>query len=372
MVKAGFVGWRGMVGSVLMERMLKENDFTGFEPLFFTTSQVGQKGPDIGVDIPLLEDAYSIDKLSDMDIIVSCQGGGYTNKVYPELRKSGWNGYWVDAASSLRMADDSIIVLDPVNRNIIDQGLSSGIKNYIGGNCTVSLMLMGLGGLFEAGLVEWITSMTYQSASGAGAKNIKELLAQMSQIGKASDSYLQDPAAAILDLDRTVSSLIRDDKFPTSEFGAPLAGSLIPWIDAPVADGQTKEEWKGFSETNKILGLSEKPIPVDGLCVRVGAMRCHSQGFTVKLNKDVPLSDLEALIKGHNDWVKYIPNEKEATLKELSPAAVSGELTVPVGRMHKMNLGPEYLTLFSVGDQLLWGAAEPIRRAFKIILEELS
>ncbi len=371
MVKVGFIGWRGMVGSVLMERMLSEKDFNGFEPLFFSTSQAGQKGPDIGVATPPLADAYDIKSLSTMDVIVTCQGGSYTTKVHPELRAAGWEGYWIDAASTLRMNKDSIIVLDPVNKSVIDNGLVSGIKDYIGGNCTVSLMLMALGGLFEKDLVEWLTSMTYQAASGAGAKNMRELVKQMQITGNASPD-LDNLSSAILDLDRTITSTLRNETFPIQNFGAPLAASLIPWIDAPMENGQTKEEWKGISETNKILGREDSPIPIDGQCVRIGSMRCHSQAFTIKLKKDIPLDEIQNIISSHNDWVKFVPNEKSATLAELTPAAVTGTLTVPVGRVRKMNLGNEYLTAFSVGDQLLWGAAEPVRRMIKIVLEHLG
>jgi aspartate-semialdehyde dehydrogenase len=372
MKRVGFVGWRGMVGSVLMERMLAEKDFQGFEPLFFTTSQVGQQGPDIGMPIPLLEDAHDIKKLSALDILVTCQGGDYTGKVYKELRAAGWKGYWLDAASTLRMERDSIIVLDPVNRDVIDRGLAAGIKDYIGGNCTVSLMLMGLGGLFHQGLIQWMTSMTYQASSGAGAKNMRELVAQMKALGDGSQDELAKPASAILDLDRKITAMLRDGSMPTENFGAPLAASLIPWIDRAVEQGQTREEWKGLVETNKILGRESNPIPIDGICVRVGAMRCHSQALTIKLTKDVPLNELIDIIAKDNQWVKVVDNTKEESLKHLTPAAVSGTLTVPVGRIHKMNIGPEYLTCFTVGDQLLWGAAEPIRRILKIVLEYLG
>jgi len=369
MIRVGFVGWRGMVGSVLMERMLAERDFKGFEPLFFTTSQVGQKGPDIGVAIAPLEDAHDIKKLSTLDIIVTCQGGDYTGSVYKQLRAAGWKGYWIDAASTLRMEKESIIVLDPINRDVIDRGLTSGIQDYIGGNCTVSLMLMALGGLFHKGLIEWMTSMTYHASSGAGAKNMRELVAQMAGIGQASQAELAQPASAILDLDRKVTATLRDGSMATEHFGAPLAANLIPWIDRVVDQGQTREEWKGLVETNKILGRESNPIPIDGLCVRIGAMRCHSQALTIKLTKDAPLDELVAIIAADNQWVKVVANTKEETLKELTPAAVSGTLTVPVGRIHKMNIGPDYLTCFTVGDQLLWGAAEPIRRILEIVLQ---
>jgi len=372
MLKVGFVGWRGMVGSVLMERMVAEKDFNGFEPLFFSTSQAGQPGPDIGISAPLVEDAYRTDLLTSMDIIISCQGGGYTTKIHTELRQSGWQGYWIDAASTLRMESDSIIILDPVNRHVIDTALSKGIKSYIGGNCTVSLMLMALGGLFEKDLIEWATSMTYQAASGAGANNMRELVAQMRVIGDQAQALLDDPATAILSLDRKVTSAVRSEALPTEFFGVPLAASLIPWIDRAMESGQTREEWKGFVETNKILGRSENPVPIDGQCVRIGAMRCHSQAFTIKLKKDLPLDEIEGFLAANSEWVKIVPNDKEATIHELTPAKVSGTLTVPIGRIRKLNMGPEYLTAFSVGDQLLWGAAEPLRRMLRILLEHLA
>ncbi len=372
MLNVGFVGWRGMVGSVLMERMLAENDFTGFEPLFFTTSQVGQQGPEIGLETPPLEDAYNIKTLATMDIVVSCQGGGYTEKAYTELRGKGWQGYWIDAASTLRMNKDSIIVLDPVNRKVIDRALADGVKNYIGGNCTVSLMLMALAGLFENDIIDWITSMTYQASSGAGANNMRELIAQMRALGDAGAKQLDNPASAILELDRNITSTLNSDGFPIDYFGAPLAGSLIPWIDKAMENGQTKEEWKGLVETNKILGREDNPAPVDGQCVRIGTMRCHSQAFTIKLKRDIPLVELEEMLRAQNEWVRIVPNDKESSLKALSPAAVSGTLTVPVGRIRKLNLGPDYLTAFTVGDQLLWGAAEPLRRMLRILLEHIG
>ncbi|RUM40253.1 MAG: aspartate-semialdehyde dehydrogenase [Desulfobulbus sp.] len=369
MKKVGIIGWRGMVGSVLMERMRAENDFQGFESMFFSTSQAGQAGPKINGTTYELMDAHNVGLLQDMDVILSCQGGGYTSKVYPELRNNGWSGYWIDAASTLRMEKDSVIVLDPVNRKVIDQAMAAGIKDYIGGNCTVSLMLMGLAGLFEKGWVEWITSQTYQAASGAGAKNMRELVSQMRMIGENSASLLDDPATAILDVDRNVIETVRSPEYPTENFGAPLAASLIPWIDRAMENGQTREEWKGVSETNKILGREDNPIPIDGCCVRISAMRCHSQAFTIKLNQDVPLAEIEAAIAGQNEWVYLVPNSKEETLKELTPARVTGTLDIPVGRLRKMNLGAEYLSAFSVGDQLLWGAAEPVRRMLNIVLE---
>ncbi len=371
MLKVGFVGWRGMVGSVCMERMRTENDFQYFDFLFFSTSQAGTKGPWIGRDIPPVEDAFDYRRLSQMDVILSCQGGDYTQQCYPQLRKSGWKGYWIDAASTLRMADHSIIILDPVNRAVIESALSRGVKDFIGGNCTVSLMLMALGGLFARDLVEWMTSMTYQAASGAGAKNMRELVLQMKTIGDDASEFL-DPGAAILDLDRRVTECLRRNEHPTVNFGAPLAGSLIPWIDRAMPNGQTREEWKGFAETNKILGRSDQLVPIDGQCVRVGAMRCHSQAFTIKLRQDISVEKVIQLLAAHNPWVKIVPNEKEATLRELNPAVVSGTLSVPVGRIRKLNLGPHYMTAFSVGDQLLWGAAEPLRRMLHILLEYLQ
>jgi aspartate-semialdehyde dehydrogenase len=348
-----------------MDRMTAEEDFRHFEAVYFSTSQVGQEGPDGTKLLP----ADSIDELKKLDCILTTQGGDYTAAVYSKLRGAGWTGYWIDAASTLRMADDSIIILDPVNCDVIRDGLKRGVKTYVGGNCTVSLMLMAISGLFRAKLVEWISSMTYQAASGAGAKNMRELIEQMAVItGKAGDQ-LKDPASAILDLDRNVTATIRAAGFPTGNFGAPLAASLIPWIDKPVADGQTREEWKGMVEANKILGC-QPPIPVDGVCVRVGAMRCHSQGLTIKLKKDVPLPEIEQLIAADHPWARIVPNNKEATLAELTPAAVSGTLLTPIGRLRKMKLGPEFLTGFTVGDQLLWGAAEPLRRMLRILLDK--
>ncbi|SPD75408.1 aspartate-semialdehyde dehydrogenase, NAD(P)-binding [uncultured Desulfobacterium sp.] len=371
MLRVGLVGWRGMVGSVLMSRMVDEKDFRGFEPTFFTTSNVGGKGPNIGLDIPPLRDAFDIDSLFSQEIIVTCQGGDYTKKVYPQLRNAGWDGYWIDSASALRMSDESIIVLDPVNRSVIDFGLSAGTKTFVGGNCTVSLMLMALSGLFASGHIEWISSMTYQAASGAGAKHMKELISQMAVIGEVSKPLLNDPASTAIELDDIVTKKMRGLAFPVENFLAPLAGSLIPWIDTAMESGQTREEWKGGVEANKIL-QTEKPIPVDGLCVRVGSMRCHSQALTIKLNKDVPLDEIADMISKGNEWVNLVPNNKEATLKSLTPAAVNGTLTVPIGRLRKMLMGPEFVTAFTVGDQLLWGAAEPIRRILRIIVERLT
>ncbi|MCX2781468.1 aspartate-semialdehyde dehydrogenase [Microbulbifer thermotolerans] len=371
MQKVGFIGWRGMVGSVLMGRMLEENDFAHIpEPVFFSTSNAGGKGPDIGREVARLGDAYDLDALAELDAIVSCQGGDYTKAVFPKLRDKGWQGYWIDAASSLRMEDDAIIVLDPVNRDVIDRGIDAGVKNFIGGNCTVSLMLMALGGLFKADLVEWVSAMTYQAASGAGAKNMRELIAQMGAIRDGVAHELEDPASAILEIDRKVAGTMRSADFPTREFGAPLAGSLLPWIDTQLENGQSREEWKAQVEANKILG-TERTVPVDGTCVRIGAMRCHSQAFTVRLKKDLPMADIEQLIGTANDWVKVIPNEREATLQRLTPTAVTGKLDVPVGRLRKLNMGPEYLNAYTVGDQLLWGAAEPLRRVLLILLGKL-
>jgi aspartate-semialdehyde dehydrogenase len=360
-----------MVGSVLMERMLAENDFDHCEPLFFTTSQVGQAAPEIGRELPPLQDAHDLDTLAGMDAIISCQGGDYTQAVIGPLRARGWQGYWIDAASTLRMDAESLIVLDPVNRDVIDRGLDRGIRNFIGGNCTVSLMLMALGGLFAQGWVDWLTSMTYQAASGAGANSMRELVAQMRYLGDGCGALLDDPAAAIARIDRQIIADLRSEGFPTACFGAPLAAAVIPWIDRPMDNGQTREEWKGLVETNKILGREDLPIPIDGQCVRIGAMRCHSQAFTIKLTGDIPLDEIEEAIKSHNEWVNLIPNTKEATLADLTPAKVSGTLSVPVGRVRKLNLGADYLTAFSVGDQLLWGAAEPLRRMLNILLERL-
>ena len=368
--RIGFVGWRGMVGSVLMQRMREENDFEAIaEPVFFTTSQVGQAGPDIGRDLPPLADAMDVEALRQMDAIVTCQGGDYTNDVYPRLRAAGWDGYWIDAASALRMKDEAVIILDPVNDGVIRKALAKGGREYVGGNCTVSLMLMALGGLFRAGVVKWLSAMTYQAASGAGAKNMRELLVQMGTVNGAVRHLLDEPASAILEIDRQVADTLRSDGFPRHNFGVPLAGSLIPYIDKQLDNGQSREEWKGQAETNKILGRKKKPIPVDGVCVRVGAMRCHSQALTVRLTKDVPLDEIEGMIAADNAWVRVIPNEREASIHELTPAAVTGRLHVPVGRLRKMNMGPKHLAAFTVGDQLLWGAAEPLRRMVRILLE---
>jgi aspartate-semialdehyde dehydrogenase len=373
MLKVGLVGWRGMVGSVLMQRMCDENDFSHFESVFFSTSNVGGVAPSFAGNMGFLQDANNINALKQMDVVLTCQGGEYTNLVFPKLRESGWNGYWIDAASSLRMKDDAIIILDPVNLHVIKDGLAKGIKNYVGGNCTVSLMLMALGGLFQKNLIEWVTSMTYQAASGAGAQNMRELISQMGSIHGAVNSLLLDPGAAILEIDRQVARQMNSESFPKMHFGVPLSGSLIPWIDKDLGNGQSKEEWKGGAETNKILG---KPamgslgcIPVDGLCVRIGAMRCHSQALTIKLKQDIPLVEINDVLANANDWVKVIPNDRESSMHELTPAAVTGRMHVPVGRLRKMAMGGEFLSAFTVGDQLLWGAAEPLRRMLRILIE---
>ena len=369
MMRVGFVGWRGMVGSVLLQRMREERDFDLIDPVFFTTSNAGGKGPDVGRGTAALEDARSIDELKAMDVVVTCQGGDYTNEVHPRLRAAGWNGYWIDAASALRMKNDAVIILDPVNLDVIKDGLARGLKDYIGGNCTVSLMIMGLHGLFKHGLVEWMTAMTYQAASGAGAQNMRELLAQMGTAHAAAGELLADPASAILEIDRRVADSLRSDAMPTEQFGVPLAGSLIAWIDKDLGNGQSREEWKAQAEGNKILGRVQAPIPIDGICVRIGAMRCHSQALTIKLTRDVPLGEIEAMLADANPWVRVVPNEREASIRELSPAAVTGALHVPVGRLRKLAMGPQYLAAFTVGDQLLWGAAEPLRRMLRILLE---
>jgi aspartate-semialdehyde dehydrogenase len=357
-----------MVGSVLMQRMHAEQDFALIEPIFFSTSQVGAMGPFIGKETAPLKDARSVEDLRGMDIIVSCQGGDYTNEVFPRLRAAGWQGYWIDAASALRMQDDAVIILDPVNGPLIRDAMAKGVRNYIGGNCTVSLMLMALHGLFREGLVEWLTAMTYQAASGAGAENMRELVKQMGHVHATAASLLADPASAILDIDQRVAQALRSDELPAAHFGAPLAGSLLPWIDKDLGNGQSKEEWKGGAEGNKILGREKNPIAIDGLCVRVGAMRCHSQALTIKLSRDLPLKEIEALLAGANAWVKVIPNERQASLDELTPAKVTGTLSVPVGRLRKLAMGGEYISAFTVGDQLLWGAAEPLRRMLRILL----
>ncbi|MCF7985356.1 MAG: aspartate-semialdehyde dehydrogenase [Thiohalocapsa sp.] len=369
MNRVGFVGWRGMVGSVLMDRMRDENDFAAIpESAFFSTSQTGEPGPDVGGGARPLQDATDLAALSQMDAIVTCQGGDYTASVYEPLRASGWKGYWIDAASTLRMKPDSTIVLDPVNLHVIEQALSDGKRDFVGGNCTVSLMLMAVGELLRRDLVEWVSAMTYQAASGAGARNMRELLQQMGALRDSVAHLLDDRASAILDIDRTVTEAMRSEAFPDELFGVPLAGSLIPWIDKELENGQSKEEWKGSVESNKILGREHDPVPIDGICVRIGAMRCHSQGLTIKLRRDVPLDEIAEMIAASNEWVRVVPNERERSIGELSPAVVSGTLSIPVGRLREMGLGRGYLSAFTVGDQLLWGAAEPLRRMLGLLL----
>ena len=367
-MQVGLVGWRGMVGSVLVQRMREERDFDFIDPVFFSTSQAGAAAPEVGKPAPPVKNARDLAALMSCDVLVSSQGGDYTAEVHPKLRAAGWSGYWIDAASTLRMKEHAVIVLDPVNRNVIDAALKAGVTDFIGGNCTVSLMLMALAGLFKAEVVEWVSAMTYQSASGAGAKNMRELVSQMGVVHAAAAERLADPASAILDIDRTVTETLRGASLPVEHFGYPLAGSLLPWIDKDLGNGQSKEEAKATAEGNKILGRERSPIPVDGLCVRVGAMRSHSQALTVKLTGDVPLSEIEAMIAGAHEWVQVVPNERDESLRALTPAAVSGTLRVPVGRLRKLAMGPEYLSAFTVGDQLLWGAAEPLRRALRIII----
>jgi aspartate-semialdehyde dehydrogenase len=369
MLKVGIIGWRGMVGSVLVQRMREEHDFAHFEPIFFSTSQVGGKGPAIGRETEAVRDAKNLDALQALPVLVSCQGGDYTNEVYPRLRSVGWKGYWIDAASALRMNDDAVIVLDPVNMPLIKDALAGGTRSFIGGNCTVSLMLMGMAGLFQHDLVEWMTSMTYQAASGAGAANMRELVEQIAHIGEDARRLLEDPGSSALDIDRRVTETLRDSALPRAQFGHPLAGSLLPWIDKDLGNGQSREEWKGQAETNKILGRNGRPVPVDGVCVRIGAMRCHSQALTIKLRKDVPLDEIEGMLAEAHDWAKVVPNRREESLAQLTPAAVSGKLAVPIGRLRKLPMGGEYLTGFTVGDQLLWGAAEPLRRMLRLLLD---
>ena len=366
-MKTGIVGWRGMVGSVLMDRMRAERDFDVIDPVFFSTSQAGGAAPDVGRGAGVLRDANDLGALAACDVILTCQGGDYTNAVHPKLRAAGWKGYWIDAASALRMKDDAVIILDPVNRGVIDAALRAGVRDYIGGNCTVSLMMLALGGLLREDLVEWITSMTYQAASGAGAPNMRELLEQMGVAHASVAGLLRDPGSAILDIDRAVTDCLRGDSLPKVQFGAPLAGSLIPWIDKDLGNGQSREEWKGSAETNKILGRSADPIPVEGICVRIGAMRCHSQAMTIKLKRDLPLAEIEKILARGNDWVRLVPNTREDSIRELSPARVSGTLQVPIGRVRKLAMGGEYISAFTVGDQLLWGAAEPLRRMLRIL-----
>ncbi|MEQ1573665.1 MAG: aspartate-semialdehyde dehydrogenase [Vicinamibacterales bacterium] len=368
-MKTGLVGWRGMVGSVLVQRMREERDFDVIDPVFFSTSQAGAAAPAVGKRVPAVKDAKDLRELAACDVLISCQGGDYTSEIYPALRKAGWEGYWIDAASTLRMNDGAVIILDPVNRHVIDEALDRGGKNFIGGNCTVSLMLMAMTGLFRAGLVEWVSAMTYQAASGAGAQNMRELVSQMGAAHASVKSLLDDPASAIGDIDRTMADTLRGNTFPTKHFGHPLAGSLLPWIDKDLGNGQSREEWKAMAECNKILGRSQRPIPVDGICVRVGAMRCHSQALTVKLTRDVPLAEIETLLASAHEWVKVVPNQRDLSLRDLTPATVTGGLQVPIGRLRKLAMGGDYLGAFTVGDQLLWGAAEPLRRMLRILDE---
>jgi aspartate-semialdehyde dehydrogenase len=367
-LRTGIIGWRGMVGSVLVQRMLQENDFAEIDPVFFSTTRAGGQGPDVGGGRAPVADAKDLAALKSCEVLISCQGGDYTTEMFPKLREAGWNGYWIDAASTLRMNKDAIIILDPVNLALIQTAVKNGCRNFIGGNCTVSLMVMGMQGLLQAGLVEWMTAMTYQAASGGGAQSMRELLEQMGEVHLAAQDLLDDPASAILDIDREVAGILRDDSFPTEHTGVPLAGSLIPWIDKDLGNGQSREEWKAQAEGNKILGREDKPIPMDGICVRIGAMRCHSQALTVKLARDVPLDEIAGILGVANDWVKVIANEREASMRELSPAAVTGTMSVPIGRLRKMSMGPQYLAAFTVGDQLLWGAAEPLRRMLRILI----
>jgi aspartate-semialdehyde dehydrogenase len=368
-MQVGIIGWRGMVGSVLVQRMREERDFDLVDPVFFSTSQAGAPAPEIGKRPSTVKDAKDLRELAAMDVLISCQGGEYTADIHPKLRKSGWTGYWIDAARHLRMADDAVIILDPVNRPVIDRALDRGIRDYIGGNCTVSLMLMAMDGLFRADLIEWMTSMTYQAASGGGAKHMRELVSQMGVAHESVADLLADPSSSILDIDRALIATQRGADFPTDLFEFPLAGSLLPWIDSDLGNGQSREEWKAQAEGNKILGRSSKPIPIDGICVRIGSMRCHSQALTVKLRRDVPLGEIERMLATANDWVRVVPNEKNASLRDLTPTAVTGTLDVPVGRLKKLSMGGDYLQAFTVGDQLLWGAAEPLRRMLRIILD---
>jgi aspartate-semialdehyde dehydrogenase len=374
MLRVGIVGWRGMVGSVLVQRMREERDFDHVEPTFFSTSQAGGKGPAIGKPVESVKNATDVAELKKLPVIISCQGGDYTSEVYPKLRREGWQGYWIDAASTLRMADDAVIILDPLNLDLIKASLGKGVKNYIGGNCTTSLMLMGIAGLLQRDQVEWITSMTYQAASGQGAAAMRDLVAQMAVLGDDTRALLDDPASAILDIDRVVSESMRSRDFPKEAIGYPLAGSLLPWIDKDLGNGQSREEWKAQAETNKILGRvngknGSNAIAVDGICVRVGAMRCHSSALTIKLRRPLPIDEVEGMLADAHDWVKVVPNRREETLAELTPTAVTGKLSVPVGRLRKLPMGDDYLAAFTVGDQLLWGAAEPLRRMLRILLD---
>ncbi|MEH6346480.1 MAG: aspartate-semialdehyde dehydrogenase [Bermanella sp.] len=370
-LNVGLVGWRGMVGSVLMQRMQEEGDFGLINPVFFTTSQKGQPAPVFAdTSASLLEDALDINALKAQDVIITCQGGDYTQEVYPKLRAAGWEGYWIDAASTLRMDKDAIIVLDPVNMDVIEGGIEQGVKTYVGGNCTVSLMLMALGGLFEKDLIEWISPMTYQAASGSGAKHMRELISQMGAVHENVKDLIDDPASAILEIDKKTAEFIGGSDYPKDQFGVPLAGSLIPYIDSQLDSGQSREEWKAQVEANKILGTQDSPTPIDGLCVRVGAMRCHSQAMTIKLKKDLSVAEIESILAGANDWVKVIPNDRDVSMQELTPAKVTGTLSIPVGRIRKLNMGPEYISAFTVGDQLLWGAAEPLRRMLRVLIRK--
>ena len=366
-MRVGFVGWRGMVGSVLMQRMREEGDFEAIEPIFFSTSSAGAKAPAIGRAAGVLRDANDVAAFGDLDVVVTCQGGDWTSAMYPRLREAGYAGYWIDAASTLRMRDDCVIVLDPVNRALIERALDDGARNFIGGNCTVSLMLMALAGLLREGLVEWMTCMTYQAASGAGAQNMRELLEQMGAAHGAAAPLLADPASSILDIDRAVAAALGDARFPTEHFGVPLAGSLIPWIDKDLGNGMSREEWKGGAETNKILGFRDGTIPVESICVRVGAMRCHSQALTIKLTRRLPIDEIEQLLASAHEWVRVIPNTREASMRSLTPAAVTGKLEIPIGRLRKLAMGDDFLGAFTCGDQLLWGAAEPLRRMLRIL-----
>jgi len=377
MKQVGIIGWRGMVGSVLLDRMREEKDFDLVAPTFFSTSQAGEPAPEVGgpasargagAQKSTVQDANDIEALAKLPMLISAQGGDYTESIHPRLRAAGWQGYWIDAASSLRMRENAVIVLDPVNLPVMQAATAAGVKDFIGGNCTVSLMLMAVGGLLRAGAVEWITAMTYQSASGAGAKHMRELLEQMGALHRSASSLLQNPASGILDIDRAVSAALESPEFPRAQFGVPLAASLIPWIDKDLGTGQSREEWKAGAEANKILGTEAHPIPMEGICVRVSAMRCHSQALTIKLKRDLPLAEVERLIAGGNPWVRVVPNDRESSIRELSPAAVSGGLNIPIGRLRKLAMGGEYLSAFTVGDQLLWGAAEPLRRTMRFLL----
>lgn len=367
-MQVGIVGWRGMVGSVLMQRMRAERDFDLIDPVFFSTSQAGEAAPDVGKAATVLRSAHDLNALAEMDVVISCQGGDYTKSIHAPLRSAGWTGYWIDAASALRMNADAIIILDPVNLELIEKGIDSGVKDYVGGNCTVSLMLLAMHGLFREGLVEWMTAMTYQAASGGGAQHMRELVAQMGHTHAAVQDLLGDAGASIHEIDDGVAAALRSAQLPVANFGVPLAGSLIPWIDQDLGTGQSREEWKASSEANKILGRDKMPIPIDGICVRVGSMRCHSQALTLKLSQDLPLSEIEGLLDRANDWANVVPNRKDESIRQLSPATVTGSLSVPVGRLRKLPMGGEFLTAFTVGDQLLWGAAEPLRRMLRILL----